>query len=61
MGLSSLGYEWFSSFNASEQVGILLGEIGGYEEGGPNSGTPSYSPVWTAGGFGALIAAADYA
>ena len=54
------GSPWFSSFNASEQVGTLLGEIGGFEEGGPNSGTPSYSPVWTVDGFGELVGAADY-
>lgn len=54
------GSPWFSSFNVSQQVGILLGETGGYEEGGPNSGTPSYSPVWTANGFGALVVYADY-
>lgn len=54
------GSPWFSSFNAAEQVGTLLGETGGFEEGGPNSGTPSYSPVWTVDGFGALVGAADY-
>jgi hypothetical protein len=54
------GSPWFSSFNASQQVGTLLGEIGGYEEGGPSSGTPSYSPVWTLNGFGALVGFADY-
>lgn len=54
------GSPWFSSFSASEQVGILLGETGGFEEGGPNSGTPSYSPVWTADGFGEVVGFADY-
>lgn len=54
------GSPWFSSFNAAEQVGILLGETGGFEEGGPNSGTPSYPPVWTAAGFGGLVGFADY-
>jgi hypothetical protein len=52
------GGPWFYSYSWSSQLGLILGDIGGYEQGGPTSGSPSYSPFWTSyfGGFIAAVA-----
>ena len=42
----SSGGPWFWHFNTNTKLGNLLGDIGGCEEGGPKSGSPSYAPVW---------------
>lgn len=48
------GGPWFEGFNATTGLGTLIGDIGGYEEGGPSSGSPSYSDYW-AGNFTTLV------
>lgn len=40
------GGPWFENLDASTGIGTLFGDTGGYEQGGPSSGTPSYSDVW---------------
>jgi hypothetical protein len=49
------GGPWFASFSTRTSQGLLLGDTGGYQDGGPISGTPSYSSYWTAS-FSALVA-----
>jgi hypothetical protein len=51
------GGPWFKGFNATTGLGTLIGDIGGYEEGGPSSGSPSYSDYLT-GNFTTLVAQA---
>lgn len=51
------GGPWFYSFSARTGRGLLLGDTGGYQDGGPSSGTPSYSSYWTSS-FSALVAMA---
>jgi hypothetical protein len=41
------GGPWFSRYNSRTQTGTVIGDIGGYQQGGKNP-TPSYSPYWTA-------------
>jgi hypothetical protein len=41
------GGPWFDDFSATTHLGTLIGDTGGYEEGGPSSGSPSYSDYWT--------------
>jgi hypothetical protein len=48
------GGPWFENFSAATGLGTLIGDIGGYEEGGPSSGSPSYSDYWT-GNFTTLV------
>ena len=36
---------------------MLIGDTGGFEQGGPSSGSPSYSDDWT-GSFAAVVKAA---
>jgi hypothetical protein len=36
---------------------VLIGDTGGFEQGGPSSGSPSYSDDWT-GSFAAVVKAA---
>ena len=40
------GGPWFYSFNGHTRLGILLGNIGGYQHGGATD-SPSYSDYWT--------------
>ena len=42
------GGPWFEGFNTTTDRGTLIGDTGGFEEGGPSSGSPSYSDYWTA-------------
>jgi hypothetical protein len=37
-------------------TGTLVGDTGGYQEGGPSSGVPSYSPHWTSAFIGLVRA-----
>ena len=46
-GDGSSGGPWFGSLNAHRGIGILIGDTGGYHEGGPSSGVPTFSPLWT--------------
>ena len=55
-GDGSSGGPWFSSFNTSSGVGVLLGVTGGYESGG-STDSPSYASYWTSD-FAALVATA---
>jgi hypothetical protein len=43
------GGPWLTDFDTTTGLGTLIGDIGGYEEGGPSSGSPSYSDDWTSG------------
>jgi V8-like Glu-specific endopeptidase len=42
------GGPWFEAFSATAGRGTLIGDTGGFEEGGPSSGSPSYSDFWNA-------------
>ena len=44
-GDGSSGGPWFSTFNTKSGVGVLFGDTGGYDSGGPTD-SPSYSSVW---------------
>jgi hypothetical protein len=59
-GDGASGGPWFYSYSFGTQIGLLLGDTGGYEYGG-NSASPSYSPYWTPyfGGFVVAIAAKE--
>jgi hypothetical protein len=46
LGPGTSGGGWFYGFSAREGVGTLIGDTGGWDQGGPNSGIPSYSDVW---------------
>jgi V8-like Glu-specific endopeptidase len=48
------GGPWFEDFRTATDLGTLIGDTGGYEEGGPSSGSPSYSDHWT-GNFATLV------
>lgn len=48
------GGPWFEAFSAATGRGTLIGDTGGFEEGGPSSGSPSYSDFWT-GNFTTLV------
>ncbi len=48
------GGPWFEGFNTTTGLGKLIGDTGGFEEGGPSSGSPSYSDYWT-GSFATLV------
>ena len=39
------GGPWFYSYRSRAQVGDILGDIGGYQDGGLHP-SPSYSPYW---------------
>jgi hypothetical protein len=49
------GGPWLTNFDTSTGLGTLIGDIGGYEQGGPSSGTPSYSNVWNSA-FATVVA-----
>jgi V8-like Glu-specific endopeptidase len=51
------GGPWLRDFSTKTNRGVLIGDTGGFEQGGPSSGTPSYSNYWT-GGFAAVVKAA---
>jgi V8-like Glu-specific endopeptidase len=53
----SSGGPWFRNFSTTTSLGVLIGDTGGFEQGGPSSGSPSYSNYWT-GSFAAVIKAA---
>lgn len=55
-GEGASGGPWFSSFNTTTQTGQLLGDTGGYHEGGPTD-SPSYSSFWQSD-FASLVATA---
>jgi V8-like Glu-specific endopeptidase len=50
----SSGGPWLQGLNTTTGLGVLLGDTGGYEQGGPSSGSPSYSTTW-AGDFAAVV------
>lgn len=52
----SSGGPWYYFFGSND-LGLLTGDTGGYETGGPPSGSPSYSSFWTTD-FSALVAQA---
>lgn len=43
----SSGGPWFQDFSTTTGLGVLLGDTGGFEQGGPSSGSPSYANYWT--------------
>ena len=44
----SSGGPWFQDFSSTTAgLGVLLGDTGGFEQGGPSSGSPSYANYWT--------------
>ena len=51
-GNGASGGPWFYKYDKSMQLGCVLGDTGGYQDGG-SSDSPSYSPFWTVyfGGF----------
>jgi V8-like Glu-specific endopeptidase len=51
------GGPWLRDFSTKTNRGVLIGDTGGFEQGGPSSGTPSYANDWT-GSFAALVKAA---
>jgi V8-like Glu-specific endopeptidase len=54
------GSPWLINFNARTRVGIAIGDIGGYQQGGIHP-SPSYSSSWvfTESNFLAVLSAAD--
>jgi hypothetical protein len=46
LGPGSSGGPWFGSLKPSEGVGNIIGDTGGWDQGGPNGGDPSYSDYW---------------
>jgi len=53
----SSGGPWLRNFSTTTSRGVLIGDTGGFEQGGPSSGSPSYSNYWT-GSFAAVVKAA---
>jgi V8-like Glu-specific endopeptidase len=53
----SSGGPWLQNFSIRTGRGVLLGDTGGYQQGGPSSGSPSYADYWTSK-FSALVKAA---
>jgi hypothetical protein len=53
----SSGGPWLQNFSTRTGRGVLLGDTGGYQQGGPSSGSPSYADYWTSK-FSALVKAA---
>ena len=52
-GEGSSGGPWFYSFNTKSGVGLMLGDTGGFDSGGPTD-SPSYSSYWTSA-FSTLV------
>jgi hypothetical protein len=46
-GDGSSGGPWFGSLDTRSGLGILIGDTGGFHGGGPSSGVPTFSPLWT--------------
>jgi len=55
-GPGTSGGPWFKTA-VKHGVGLIAGDTGGWDQGGPNSGNPSYSDSWN-NDFYALVAAA---
>lgn len=53
----SSGGPWLRNFSTTTGRGVLIGDTGGFQQGGPSSGSPSYSNYWTAS-FAAVVKAA---
>jgi V8-like Glu-specific endopeptidase len=53
----SSGGPWLRDFSTKTGRGVLIGDTGGFEQGGPSSGSPSYSDYWT-NSFAAVVKAA---
>ena len=53
----SSGGPWLRDFSSTTSRGVLIGDTGGFEQGGPSGGSPSYSNYWT-GSFAAVVKAA---
>jgi hypothetical protein len=51
------GGPWLRNFSTKTNRGVLIGDTGGFEQGGLSSGIPSYSDCWT-GSFAAVVKAA---
>lgn len=51
------GGPWFEGFSTTTRRGTLIGDTGGFEQGGPSSGSPSYSDYWTSS-FATLVSQA---
>lgn len=56
LGEGTSGGPWYKS-PVRNGVGLMIGDTGGWDQGGPNSGNPCYSDFWN-GDFGGLVAAA---
>lgn len=53
----SSGGPWLEHFDDSTGVGTLIGDTGGFEQGGPASGSPSFTDTWNSA-FASVVAAA---
>jgi hypothetical protein len=51
----SSGGPWLEHFNSTTGVGTLIGDTGGFEQGGPASGSPSFTDTWN-GAFASVVA-----
>jgi hypothetical protein len=47
-GEGSSGGPWIRRLEPKYGIGDLVGDTGGWDQGGPNSGVPSYSSYWDA-------------
>lgn len=55
-GNGTSGGPFFASYDTTAHVGVMFGDIGGYQQGGYHD-SPSYSPKWTSA-FAQLVATA---
>ncbi len=53
----SSGGPWLEHFNTTTGTGTLIGDTGGFEQGGPASGTPSFTDTWNSA-FASVVTAA---
>jgi hypothetical protein len=58
LGLGSSGGPWYESFGSG--VGVIIGDTGGLDQGGPDSGVPSYSDFWDDSVLGLVKTAAQH-
>jgi V8-like Glu-specific endopeptidase len=49
------GGPWLENFNAKTGLGTLIGDTGGFEQGGPSNGSPSFSDIWNSA-FASVVA-----
>jgi V8-like Glu-specific endopeptidase len=49
------GGPWIEGVNAKTGLGTVIGDTGGFEQGGPSSGSPSFSDVWNSA-FASVVA-----